>query len=214
MADGGFDLSTIGPGNIGSTAGPLNILATGSNTTGGIASLLSSNPNLLGGLAGAAGGIAGLLMGGGDSVPYSGQLTGIAGQAGAYAGNLSADATTLINPLITGNLPTGAQAEVQSVLDKQNAATKARYAALGQTGSTMETDALNQNKQQSVSQTFQIAQNMAQTGLQAQQASLSSLGLESGIYGNLMKAQTDQDASFGKTIGSFASAIGGALAFL
>lgn len=116
---------------------------------------------------------------------------------------------------ITGQLPPGAQAEVQQYIQQQNAAVKSRYASLGQTGSTMETDALNQVQQQGLAQTFQIAQQMAQQGIQLSGQSLQALnitqqayGADAGIYENLMKAQMTQNQSILTSIGSFAAALG------
>lgn len=212
--------NTIGPG-VGAGAGPLNILSQPSNTAGGIASFLGSNPNLATlGAGGVAAGVGAFEAG--QGLPFQGQLNtagqnlvNTAGQADVASGQLGAEAQTLINPEITGQLPPGAQAEVQQYIQQQNAAVKSRYASLGQTGSTMETDALNQVQQQGLAQTFQIAQQMAQQGIQLSGQSLQALnitqqayGADAGIYENLMKAQMTQNQSILTSIGSFAAALG------
>jgi hypothetical protein len=208
--DSGMDMNQIGPGGVqlGSGSGALNILANPNNTSSGFGALPTSGPNIGSLAAPVASGVAALLNGG-SSLPYSGNLNAIAGAAGAEGGTTYAQGQELINPLITGQLPPGAQAEVQNYLNQQNAATSSRYASLGQTGSTMESDALNQNKQTSLAQTFQIAQQMAQVGTQLNGQALQALQLDSSIYGNMMDAQMKEDSSMSSAIGAFASILGG-----
>jgi len=191
------------------------------NGGSGWSSFLNSNPNF-GSLLGPVAGLAMGLFGNSQGVPYSGPLTAVAGnisgaaaQAEGAAGPLMGAGVNLLNPLQTGQLPTGAQAEVQNYLTQANAATKSKYAQLGQTGSTMETDALNQNSTNAQALTFQIAQQMAQTGLQATGQSIQALQAagtldtdQANIYTNLMKAQMTQNSSLFSAIGSFAGAIG------
>jgi hypothetical protein len=216
--------STIGPG-IGSGAGPLNILSNPANTSSGIAGLFANNPNLLTtlGLGGAAVGLG--LFEQNQPLPYQSNQAGIATELNQTAGTASGEASTLydagvplVNALASGQLPPGAQAEVQQYLDNVNAATKSRYASLGQTGSTMETDALNTNKTNAQALTSQTLQQMTQQGDQLIQQSLQGLSISGGlendaanIYGNLMKAQMQQNTNVLTTIGNFASALGNAL---
>lgn len=226
--DSGIDSQpTIGPGFTGST--PLNLLSNSSNTTSGISSLLSGNTlGTIGSLAG--GGIAaGLgLFDANQPLPFQNNLTSIAANAGGVAATAGSDSSTLfstgnmlLNSEVSGQLPTGAQAQVQQYIDQQTAQTKARYASLGLTGSTMESDALNNVQTGAASLQFSIAQQMAQTGLQAIQQSLQGLNIEgqadstqAGIYENLMKAQTSENQSVLSTIGNFASSLGKAAALV
>lgn len=186
----------------------------GGSGGGGLGSLFGNNPGLmqgLGGLAGAGLGYGiGALLGQGQ-LPYQQQLQGVANQAGGFAGLTGAEGAALVDPLISGHLPPGAEAQVQLALKQATATTQGRYASLGQTGSTMEGDALSNLQNQTSAMRFQIAQQMAQAGLQAQQLSLSAMGLEGGIWGNLMKEQVAQDKNMGDTIGSFAKMFGSAL---
>lgn len=220
-----------GSSNAGSALGGadsagLTALSNPANTTGGISSLLSSNPNLLTSL-GLGAGVAGIgLLESNQSLPFQPQQTAAAGHlqtdanaAGGEAASLFTTGNSLINPLETGQLPQGAQAEVQQYLAKQTADVKARYASLGQTGSTMETDAVNNVQQAGQALTFQIAQQMANTGLQATSQSLQGLNISTtanadvaNIYQNLMKAQISQNQSILSSIASFAGAFGSAAA--
>lgn len=203
----------------------MSFIDSGSNTAGGISSLLGNNPGISGlvgaGLgAGAGAGIGALL--GSDGLPYEKELSGVvgnlnsvAGQAQGNSGALFATGQGLIDPLTSGKLPQGAQSQVQQYVDKQNMAIKGRYASLGQTGSTMETDALNDVQKNASAQAFQIEQEMARTGLQATSQALQALGITqqaygatAGIYENLMKSQMSHDKDVMSTIGSFAGAFG------
>lgn len=188
---------------------------------------LSSLGNI-GGLLGAGGGLLAGLLGGGNNVPYSANLQGIVGQIGQVGAGaagessiLSGEGNQLIQPLLTGQLPQGAQDIVNQLVQKQTADTKAKYASLGQTGSTMEQSALNDIQTNKGALTFHIAQQMASTGLQATQQSLSALGIElgadnaqAGIYNNLMNAEMKNNSNMMSSIGSFASAFAKVLPML
>lgn len=191
---------------------PFSVPQTGGG--GGLGDLFGNNPGLLGGLgalggAGLGAGIGALL--GQGQLPYKGQLEGLAGEAGGMARLTGLEGAALVDPLISGNLPPGAEAQVQQALKQATATTKGRYANLGQTGSTMEGDALSNLQNQTSAMRFQIAQQMAQAGLQAQQISLSAMGLEDKVWSGLMKSQMDQDKNMSDTIGSFAKMFGSAL---
>jgi len=182
--------------------------------------------DIVGGIAGAGAGVLAGILGGGDkSLPFQPELMGISGslqgvgQAAQGQGQvLFQEGQPLINALSSGQLPPGADAVVQQMIQQQTAATKARYASIGQTGSTMEQDALNQIQNAATAQKFQIAQQMQQAGEQMTRDSLSSLGItaqafgaQAGIFENLMKTQMKQDSDMNTTIGAFAGALGKAL---
>lgn len=184
----------------------------GSGGGGGFDSFLSNNSGLIGSLVGGAGGLLAGLLGNNNSVPYEGAIGAVAGAAGNEAAGLYNTGQTLINPLISGQLPPGAEAVVQQMVQKENADTKGRYASLGLTGSTMETDALNNVQQAATAQQFQIAQQMAQAGISLTGQSLQGLQIESSTYESLMKAQMQQNQGLFNSISGFMSALGGAAA--
>ena len=192
--------ATIGPGTTAG-GGALN-LAGG----GGVSGLFANNPGLFGALG--AGAVVGGALLGTQALPWQGQMSGVAGQIGGEAQGLYQTGQTLISPEITGQLPSGAQAEVQTFINNQTAAIKSKYAQLGLTGSTMETDELNNIQTQGAALTFNIAQSMAQQGIQLTGQSIQGLNLEAGIYENLMKAQLQQNQQLFSAIGSFAGALG------
>jgi len=160
---------------------------------------------------GAGAGALGMFLNKQSGLPFGSDLQGAAGLAGGEAAGLYGYGNALMNPLLTGNLPPGAEQAVQNAIKQASDTSKARFASLGQTGSTMEGDTLANIQNQATAMRFQIAENMAKTGLQATQESIQALGLESNIYSNLMKAQMDQDKSMSDMIGKFASSIGSAL---
>jgi len=204
---------------VGANPGAAELAGAGG---GGLGELFSNNPELLSGLAGAGAGLLGGLFGGNQPLPFQDQQTNVAGALGATAGTaagrsgqLFGSGTDLISVLSSGQLPPGAEQLVQNAIQKQTTDTKARFAALGQTGSTMENDALSKIQQDATAQRFQIAQQMEQAGAQLTGQSLQGLGItaqaygaQAKIYSNLMESQMKQEASMNSTIGSFATALG------
>jgi len=208
--------------------------------TGGFSGLLSQNPNLLSGAAGLAGVGLSSLLSSGDKLPFEGALTSSAGGITAQAGNIVGEAqvaqerqgqlfgtgTDLLSSIQSGQLPPGAEQSVQNQINQSIQTVKARYAALGQTGSTMEADAIANIQNQATALRFSIAQQMAQLGEATIGESLRALGIsqqgftsagqlfgeQAKVFSDLMAAQMKQDASTQDTIGKFASAIGGSFA--
>ena len=190
---------------------------------GGISSLLGNSG--LTNLLGAGGGLIAGLLGANQPLPFENNLTGIVGQIGQVGAGAAGEqaglyntGSALISPLLTGQLPQGAQDVINQIVQKQTADTKAKYASLGQTGSTMEQSALNDINTNKGALTFQIAQQMASTGLSATSQSLQALGIElsannaeANIYNNLMNASMKNDANMMSSIGSFAGAFAKAL---
>jgi len=170
---------------------------------GGGGGLLGGNLGLTGVLG--AGALAQLLAKQGG-IPQQGNLDALAGTAQSTAAADRQLQKTLTDPLVTGNLPPDAQQAVNNALNDAIATTKARYAQLGLSGSTMEQDAINAVKNQTTALTFQIAQQMANTGLQAGQQGLNALGLQDQIFNQLMNAQIAQDTALQNAIAQFASA--------
>src|ERR1700726_2489952 len=111
---------------------------------GGISSLLGNNSNLSG-LLGAGAGLIPSILGPNNGLPFQPQLQGqvtALGEVGASATGAASDlygqGSTLLSALTTGQLPGGANDVVNQIVQQQTADTKAKYASLGQTGSTME----------------------------------------------------------------------------
>lgn len=164
-------------------------------------SWIKANPMMaatlgLGGL-----GMAKNLIGG---IPNSGALKGIAGQAGSQASTLSAEGQNLLGPIQGGPLPGPLEQQVLNGVKAADAATKSRFAQLGLSGSTMETDALNNNQNQAQALRGTLALQLAQAGSQLISLANQDLGIEAGIFTNLMNAQIAQDSALEQAIARFA----------
>jgi hypothetical protein len=210
-----FTASTGITGDYGTTLPSSATPAAGSDTTtlGQIGSYLKSNSGALTlGGAGLAANLAAPLLaklGLTGSIPNQAALTGVANQASTAAGNANAYAGALEAPLTTGVLPAGAQAQVTQALNDSITSIKSKYANLGLTGSTAEQAAISEAQSQAQQMTFTIAQQMAQTGIQAGNQATQDLGLEGTIYNDLTQAQISQDTALQNAIASFTGAIGG-----
>lgn len=143
-------------------------------------------------------------------IPQQAQLQGLAAQEQVLQAQQQQYGTALTSPLITGQLPSGAKQQVDNAVNDAISTTKARYANLGLSGSTMEADAVSNIQNQSSALTFQIAENMAQTGQAALSGAASALGLQDQVYSQLMQAQVAQDNALQQAIANFASAASGA----
>lgn len=220
----GLDLTGgIGPGAAGgSVAGPtdLGAIAGGAggatppagaatpNAAGGIANYFKNNPGLLASLGiGAAGTLAAPKLSGLiNKVPQQGNLDALAAQEKSLQGQQQQLGGELTQPLLTGNLPPEAAQSVSNAVNDAISTTKARYANLGLSGSTMEADAIANIQNQKSALTFQIAQQMATTGQAALTGAANALGLQDQVYSQLMQAQVQQDAALQQAIASFAGA--------
>lgn len=146
-------------------------------------------------------GLAKNLIGG---IPQSGALKGVAGQAGAQATALGAEGQNLLGPIQGGPLPPALEQQVLNGVKSADAATKSRFAQLGLSGSTMETDALSNNQNQAQALRGTLALQLAQSGAQLLSIANQDLGIESGIFTNLMNAQIAQDSALEQSIARFA----------
>ncbi len=162
---------------------------------------IKANPMLATGLGLGGLGLMKNMIGG---LPYQGQLKGAAGQAGQMAGDLSAQGQNLLGPIQGGPLPTALEQQVVNGLNDANAATKSRFAQLGLSGSTMETDAINHNANQAEALRGTLALQLAQAGTQLLSIANQDLGIEAGIFQNLMNAQISQDNALEQAIANFA----------
>jgi hypothetical protein len=177
----------------------------------GWSSFMSNNPgmgDLLGGALGAGAGALGMFLNKQQGLPFGTEMGGAASMLGGEAANLYGYGSALRDPMVSGKLLPGQEQMVQNAIKQATDTSKARFASLGQTGSTMEGDTLANIQNQATAMRAQIAQSDAQIGLQATQESIQALGLESGIYGKMMEAQMKQDSDMSSSISSFASSIG------
>jgi hypothetical protein len=95
---------------------------------------------------------------------------------------------------------------VSQGLQSAQAAIKSKYAAMGLSGSTMETQDLNAAQTNASSQAFQMANTLTQTGLTEAGVSQSDLGGASTIYQAIMNEQLSADEALQKALAQFASA--------
>lgn len=204
-APGPIDLGAIAGGAGGATP-PVG--ATIPQAAGGIANYFKNNPGLLAALGiGAAGTLAGPKLSGAiNKVPQEGALKGLASQEASLQAQQQQLGGELTQPLITGNLPPEAAQSVTNAVNDAISTTKARYANLGLSGSTMEADAIANIQNQKSALTFQIAQQMATTGQAALTGAANALGLQDQVYSQLMQAQVQQDQALQQAIASFAGA--------
>lgn len=119
----------------------------------------------------------------------------------AQGKGLAGTGATLLDPLISGRLPPGAQSQVD--LSTQNAinAIKAKYGSLGLSGSTMEADSIGNVLQEKSAQQFSIAEQMANQALQA-------MGLSTGAYGGAASALGGAGGALGTAGGLLGGATG------
>jgi hypothetical protein len=204
LSPGTFQPSTTGgAGNTMTTGVPQNVLTpqAGNNDqpSGGILDQMrgwlgmgkNSNP------------VAPLVAGGGllasmfanQSIPGMGSL-------GNIAANAQIQGNQLESYLQSGKLPPGAEQSVTQAVQSAKTAIQGKYAALGLSGSTMETQDLNNVDQQAASMKFQIANQLLGSGIEESK-------LASTIYDILTKTNISQNQITGNAIGNLASALNG-----
>ena len=195
---------TIGPGaGAGSTA-PLDLSSTAaaagptasapSTASGGLSGFLANNKGLLTslGLPLAATAASPLISKFLNPVPQQAALNNLANQEASLASQQQSLSQTLTEPArYRAITPAGGQ-QVSNAVNDAISSTKARYASLGLSGSTMEADAVANIENQRSAITFNIAQQMAQTS-KAAMIAYQALGLQDQVYSQLMNAQVAQD---------------------
>jgi hypothetical protein len=142
-------------------------------------------------------------------VPQAPQLNALSQGANQFASQQSAIGTALTQPLLTGQLPPAAQQSIQNAVQDAITSTKAKYANLGLSGSTAEADAISNIQNQQTAIRFQIAEQMAQTGLNATSQAANTFGLQDQIFSQLMNAQVTQDQALQQALARFAAASAG-----
>lgn len=127
--------------------------------------------------------------------PYQKQLE-------AQANSQNAQGAQLETYLANGTLPPGAQAYVNQQTAAQKAAIQSKYATFGMSGSTAETQELNNVDTQATAQMFQIASQLYDTGV-------TQTGASGQLYQLLMQDQNASNQQIGSAISNFVSALGG-----
>lgn len=199
----GVDPSTLsasinpGPGGANLTGGVLG----GDN---GFMALIAKNPLLAASLGIGAGSLALNALKNTQQLPDQAALSSIAGTESQLAQQQQAFGQAAEQPLLTGQLPPDQEAVVQRALQDAIATTRARYAAMGATGSQAEADQIAYLQQNATAIRGQLEQQMAQTGANAISAAASALGAQAGIFETLMNAQITQDTALRNAIAGFA----------
>lgn len=190
-------LQELNSANPAGTAALQNTALTGSTAPapsimdrlglGGVGSFMKNNASWLVPLtSGGASAVKGLVGGGGSG--------GASSDVGQVAGQERAAGTQLLNQGINQTLPPGAQ----QVLDQQIAGIKAKYASMGQSGSSAEaTDIANAT----ATFRFNLSQTTVQNGTQL-------LNLAQSGYGDLARIQALSDQDLQNAIAEFGLAAG------
>ena len=223
----GFDITagaptTTGGGTAALTAGPATSPLSG--LAGSVGSTLSNNAGWL--VPAAALGFEALNQ---PSMPspqgLTGNLTGIATPettAGTSLLNTGQGIITqgqgLVQPLASGagpgSLPSGAEAELSQATQSAIATIRSQYASMGLSGSTMEQQAINEVQSNALTQRYNIATQMAQTGLNEINTGegvtgqgTGALNSASSIYSNLLDQSLQSDAALQSAVSGFAGQV-------
>lgn len=130
------------------------------------------------------------------------QLPKGANQVLNQAGALTTQGNQMLQQGLNGQLPVGAQAQLNQGTNSGEATIRQNYASMGLTGSTMEAQALQGIQQQRLAETQKMAHDFITTGMK-----MAGMGVAD--YETIMKMNVQQDDEIIKAIGSFASAFGG-----
>ncbi len=118
------------------------------------------------------------------------------------AQNANAQGTQLESYLSNGTLPPGAQQYVDQQTAGQKASIRSKYAQLGMSGSTAESQELAQVDTAAQAQMFQLASQLYQTGV-------SQTGASAQLYNTLMNAENQDNSAMGSAISNFVASLGG-----
>lgn len=179
--------SPSGGGQGSSNGSILDLLGLGTGSA-------STDKTLLGAGVSGAGLLTNLLMGSPASSAEK-QLKNIAGTQNAQGQQLE-------NYLASGTLPPGAQQWVDQQTQANQAAIRAKYAANGLSGSTMEQQELNNVNTQATESMFQIASSLLNSGISETNASGT-------LYNYLLNAENADQAQVSQAIQNFVSSLGG-----
>ncbi|MBU6232488.1 hypothetical protein KGP36_07695 [Patescibacteria group bacterium] len=186
----------VGGGGGGVVGNILGDIKGGISSLGGMGTLLPA---------------AGLLyaMSRSQALPQQGNISGLAGEATATGQQLIQQGQGLIKPMTTGVLPASAQAQIDTAVQSAKAATRSEYANMGLSGSTMEGTALSNIDQSAIQERYNVAQQMATTGLSEISAGGGQTVQAAQLYQTLMQGQLGQDQFMGNAISNFSAALAG-----
>jgi hypothetical protein len=120
----------------------------------------------------------------------------------SQANQAQQEETTLLNEFNSGTLPAWAQQALQSSAASAKAAVQSRYAAMGQSGTASEQQALAQIDMQVATQGGQMLEQLLNAGMQEGQ-------IAGGLYSTLLNNNVKQDTALSSSMGNFASALAG-----
>jgi len=170
----------------GPATGTFDLGSSSSSGLGGnILSFLKANP----GLALSGGGLLLSQL----TKPRIPNLSGVQDQLN----NIGSTAKQLIASETTGVLPPGQEQMVQNAINDAKTQIRAKYANLGLSGSTMETQELNAVDERAVAERAQLAAQATQTGLNA-------AGLQDQIFNAIAGLTLQQDQGLQQALANFA----------
>lgn len=147
----------------------------------------------------------GVLIGGGllgiEGLMNSGNPPGL-GPVTSQARNLTGLGNQALSAEQSGNIPGGYEAALNEAQSSAEAQIRSQYAALGLSGSTMESQALAQVPQQIAAEKANIISTLAQQGL-------SEMGMADTLDLASMQAQMQQQQELENAIASFAASLAG-----
>lgn len=145
------------------------------------------------------------LLHGQPQLPELAQMQGIADNSAAGQKLALETAQGLVPSVSTGHLPPGAQQGIDNALKDAQTAIRSKYANLGLSGSTMESQELSAAQDRATAAAFNEANQLTQTGLQA----LGMTGNAASQYQAIMQDQLAQDKELQDALASFAAASSG-----
>jgi hypothetical protein len=190
---------------------PTTLQAPGAGSS--IASLFAKNPLLTASLGLGAAGLGFAVYRNLQQLPEQEQLNAIAQQLASQSATAQQQASELINPLLTGNLPPNLSQQVIQAQQDAITAINAKYASMGQAGSSANVAEIAQTVQNTAVISGQLEQQLATAGIQLTSQATQSLNIESTIFASLQQNILNSDAALAQAIATFAgqSALAGAI---
>jgi hypothetical protein len=121
-------------------------------------------------------------------------------QVSDIAKNLGTQGSNLSNYLTSGTLPPGVKQSLTQGNTAAKAAIRSKFASMGMSGSTSETQALSSVDMQTQTAGVQIAEQLLGSGIQES-------GLSAELYTTLLNNALSQDKEAGQAVGNFATAL-------